>query len=228
LPIVLIGLWALSRRRWIIPAGAVASLAALLGVPALFYPWSLDGWLGVVFGGQATSQVQVSASVWGVAYQWFGGTSLWLPLAGLITVAGLLFLVPHWWRDLKDKTSAVPLSLPLTLCTGLIISPYMLGYEHVLLLFPALVILAWAGLPGEQATPQAERSARLWRVAVFTWLGLLPFIVWVAQVTLDREYPAILQSATMLIICWKAGRLKVGKLGNPTLPAFQPSNLPTN
>ena len=229
LPIVLIGLWAIARRRWAIPVAAVISYVLLIVVPNLFYSWSLSDWLGVVFGGQATSQVQVSASVWGVAYQWFGG-SLWMPLALLLTVVGLLFLVPHWWRDLKDRTSPVPLSLPLTLCVGLVISPYMLGYEHVLLLFPALVILAWAGLPGEQATPEAERSARLWREAVFTWLALLPFIVLAAQAVTDREYPAILQSATMLIMCWKVGRfegLNFGRSSTASLRTLEPANVQT-
>jgi hypothetical protein len=188
----------LSRRRWIIPAAASAALAALLLVPNLFYPWSLSDWLSIVFGGQASSQVEVSASVWGVSFQWFGDSPVWRPLAAFLTLAGLLLLVPAWRRDFKDKVSYIPVSLLLTLCINSVISPYMLGYEHVVLLLPALVFLAWAGLPGEQTTPEAASKARMWRLGIFTWMGLLPFIVVAAQAVLDREYPAILQSASLL------------------------------
>ena len=194
----------------------------MLLAPNLFYPWSLDDWLSIVFGRQATSQVQVSASVWGVSYQWLGSSLVWMPLAALLSLAGLLLLVPAWRRDLRDKASYVPLSLLLTLCVNSVISPYMLGYEHVILLFPALVLLAWAGLPNSVQSPvpvgavgeppvqsqdESKRTLdptkwRLWRLAIFTWIGLLPFIVVALQAVLDREYPAILQSASMLGMVW--------------------------
>jgi hypothetical protein len=209
LAVLLVALWALSRRRWVIPAAAAVGLAALLLVPALFYPWSLGDWFSVAFGGQASSQVQVSASVWGLSYQWLqnsGGTPIWLPVAALLSLAGLLLLVPMWRRDLRDKVSYVPLSLLVTLCINSVISPYMLGYEHVVLLLPALVFLSYAGLPGEHATPEAASSARLWRLGIFTWLGLLPFIVVALQAVLEREYPAILQSASLLVLTLFMGK----------------------
>src|SRR5207302_5584277 len=129
LPVLLILLWALSRRRLAIPISAAVSLALLLLVPALLYPGSLASWLNVVFGsrGQAYSQVGVSASVWGVSYQWLGDGTLWVAVAGFLTIVGLLLLLPWWRRDLRDRTSPVPLALPLTLCMNSVISPYMLG-----------------------------------------------------------------------------------------------------
>ena len=38
LPVLLLGLWAFSRRRWAIPVSALASLGALLVLPLIFYP----------------------------------------------------------------------------------------------------------------------------------------------------------------------------------------------
>jgi glycosyl transferase family 87 len=233
LAVLLIAVWAVSRRRWTIPVAACAATAILLLVPNLFYPWSLGDWLGIVFGGQATSQVSVSASVWGVSYQWLGSSPVWMPVAVLGSLAGLLVLVPVWRRDLRNKVSYVPEGLLLTLCINSVISPYMLGYEHVVLLFPALVFLAWAGLPSSVESPESKVQSqdegektldfglwtldsaqrRLWRLAIFVWIGLLPFIVVTVQAVLDREYPAILQSASLLAFAGLAWAMNGTKNG---------------
>jgi hypothetical protein len=201
LAVVLLFLWALVRKRYVIAMSAAASMVVLLGVPALFYDYSLSGWFDVLFGGksQATTQMRVSASVWGVSYQWLGwlGSVPWMVVAGALTLVGLLVLVPWWRRDLTDRTSAVPLSLALTLCINSVISPYMLGYEHVLLFFPALVLLAASGAPGGVSTPERNR----WPFAIYIWMAVLPFLVLALQATLDREYVHIAQSATMLALC---------------------------
>jgi hypothetical protein len=142
--------------------------------------------------------------VWGLSYQWLGGGVAWKLVAGALTLAGLALLVPRWWHDLKDRTSLVPLSLPLTICVNSVISPYMLGYEHVVLLLPALVYLACAGLPGDEASASTGRDRTLWRLAIFAWMGVLPWLVLAVQGVIDREYPAVAQSAAMLAICWVA------------------------
>jgi hypothetical protein len=204
LGVLLILVWALSRRRWAIPAAACGATAVLLLAPNLFYPWSLDDWLSIVFGRQATSQVQVSASVWGVSYQWLGGTPVWTWVALALTLAGLLLLVPSWKRDLRDIYAPAPLSLLLAVCVNSVISPYMLGYEHVLLLFPALVLLASVGLPSSGGSAQVARGNRLWRLSLYAWMAVLPLLIVVVQAVLEREYPAIAQSLSMLALCWVA------------------------
>lgn len=204
LPVLLIGVWALSRRRFAIPVSAAISLASLLLLPTLFYPNSLNDWLSVVSSGQASSQAQVSASVWGLSYQWLGAQSPWMLISIALTLLGVAALLPRWWRDLKDRTSPVPLSLPLTLCMNSVISPYMLGYEHVLLLFPALVLLAAAGLPNEPQPTSHAHSRKRWRMALYLWLAALPMLVVAVQAVLNKEYPAIAQSLPMLAICWLA------------------------
>jgi hypothetical protein len=201
LPVLLIGLWALARRRWAIPVAAILSLVSLLAVPLLFYPSSLGDWLGVVVRGQASSQAEVSASVWGLSYQWLHGVVPWVPVAVVLTLVGVAALVPGWWRDLTDRTSPVPLALPLTICMNSVISPYMLGYEQVLLLVPAMIMLAAAGLPDEQP----DANSRRWRLIVYGWLAILPFLIVVVQVYIDKEYPVVVQSAAMLAMCWFAG-----------------------
>ena len=208
LPVLLLGIWALSRRRFAIPLSAAVSLAALLVIPNLIYPWSLRDWFSVMAGGQAGSQAQVSASVWGVAYHWLGGGSTWIVVSVVLGAACIVAMLPRWWSDIKDRTSPVPLSLPLTLCINSVISPYMLGYEQVVLLVPALIFLAAAGLPGSQADPRKARDSMMWRLAIYSWLAVLPLVVVVAQAALGGlEYPAIAQSLAMLALCW-VGRLK--------------------
>lgn len=214
LPVVLIGLWALTRRRWGIPAGAGATLGLLLLGPVLIFPQSLAEWLGIVLGGQAQSQVTVSASVWGISYQWLGADSLWGLVAGGLTVLGLLLLIPWWRADFRDRASPIPRALPLTLCVNALISPYLLGYEHMLLLLPALLILA--AVSGQSDTdPLPAGVALRWRLLIYLWLAVLPLLIAVIQIRLAREYPAILQTATMLLFClmarfrWINGRLTI-------------------
>lgn len=199
LPVLLLGLWAISRRRWVIPGAAVSSLALLLLGPLVAFPSSLQSWISVVAGGQAGSQTSVSASVWGVSYQWLGGNPSWVWVALVLSLIGLVALVPHWRRDLLDRTAPVPISLALTLCINSVISPYMLGYEHVLLLFPALLMLAAAGLPDEQGGRQWTQ----WRMAVYGWMAALPFVLVAVQAGLGgKEYPVIVQSLSMLaLVC---------------------------
>jgi hypothetical protein len=120
---------------------------------------------------------------------------------------GVAALLPQWWRDLRDRVSPVPVALGLTICMNSVISPYMLGYEHVLLLLPAVVILAAAGLPGEERSTAEARDRRQWRMAIYTWMVVLPLLVVVVQSVLAREYPAVAHSVTMLALCW-VGKLK--------------------
>jgi hypothetical protein len=195
LVVLLLVLWAISRKRWVIPAWAAGSLAFLLLVPMVLYPSSLSDWLGILLRGQAGSQAYVSASVWGVTYQWFGESTLWVIAAGVLSLAGVAALLPHWRRDLLDRTSLVPVSLALTIVINSLISPYLLGYEHILLLFPAMLLLAAAGLPDEQP----GRNWKLWRAAIYIWLVALPFTIVAVQAGLDsKEYPVVVQTLTML------------------------------
>ncbi|MDQ5826385.1 MAG: DUF2029 domain-containing protein [Chloroflexota bacterium] len=204
LAVILVGLWAISRRRFAIPVSAVVSLAALLLVPLIAYPDSLGDFVRVVVGGQASSQASYSASVWGVSYAVLGDGGPWVAVSLVLSLLGVVLLLPRWWRDFKDSSSVVPLSLPLTLCVNSIISPYMLGYEHVLLLMPALVLLSGLGLPikGFESAQAQHTGRKLFRMSIFVWLLLLPLCVSLLHQSFAREYPLIIQSAVMLAICW--------------------------
>lgn len=221
LAVLLIVVWAITRKRWVIPLLATAVMALLLLLPLAGYPGSLGGWIGVVVGGQAASQVEVSASVWGVSYQLLSGLLPWEPVALALTIAGLVLLVPYWWWDLTDRSSPVPLSLPVTLCVNSIVSPYLLGYEHVVLLLPALVFLATAGLPGDRT----GSGARRWRMAIYAWIGALPYLILALQVVEDKEYVTVIQSATMLAICVVAQLGWSNRAAQAPQEAPQPSQL---
>jgi hypothetical protein len=201
LVVLLLAIWAITRRRFAITISGVVSLCALLLLPLLFYPSSLGDWLRVVFGGQAASQAEVSASVWGVSYHLLGDGSPWRLVALTLSILGVAALIPFWWRDLRDRTSPLPFSLLVTLCVNSVVSPYMLGYEHVLLLLPALVLIAAAGLPNEQREARPSKGKSL-RLAMYTWMAILPMLIVAIQGGLEKEWPAISQSLPMLMILW--------------------------
>ncbi|HET9496599.1 MAG TPA: glycosyltransferase 87 family protein [Chloroflexia bacterium] len=221
LAVLLVLAWAVVRRRWTIPIATVVAAALLLLLPLAAYPDSLGNWLAVVAGGQAASQMHVSASVWGVSYQVLGGVLPWQPVALALTVAGLVLLAPYWWWDMTDRTSPVPLALPVTLCVNSVVSPYLLQYEHLVLLLPALVFLAAAGLPDERP----ETGAKRWRAAMYTWMGVLPFLIVALQVVEDKEYVTVIQSATMLAICLVAQLRWSSGVDQAPVSAPQPSQL---
>lgn len=204
LAVILVSLWAISRRRFVIPLSAVVSLAALLLAPLIAHPASLGDFLQIVVGGQASSQAPVSASVWGVSYALLGEQGPWAAVSLGLSVLGVALLLPRWWRDFKDSSSAVPLSLPLTLCVNSVISPYMLGYEHTLLLMPALALLSGLALPVARSEPaHAEPVGRkLLRMGIFVWLLVLPLSIGILHQAVQGEYPLVIQSAVMLAICW--------------------------
>jgi hypothetical protein len=221
LAVLLVVVWAVVRRRWTIPVAAALAMLLLLVLPLLAYSDSLGNWLGILTGGQAASQMEESASVWGVAYALVGGVLPWQPIAFALSIAGLVLLAPYWWWDLSDRTSPVPLALPVTLCVNSVISPYLLQYEHEVLLLPALVFLAAAGLPNERP----ETGARRWRMAMYVWIAVLPFLIVALQVVENKEYVTIIQSATMLAICLVA-QLRWSTLNaQAPLEAPQPSRL---
>ena len=200
LVVLLLVAWAFARRRFAIPFTAALSLTALMLLPLIFYPASLGNWLKVVFGGQAASQTEVSASVWGVSYYLLGDGSPWKLVALLLSLIGLATLAPLWWRDLRDKASPLPFTVLVTLCINSVVSPYMLGYEHVLLLLPALVLIAAAGLPEGNTAPKGDK--KVLRVGMYIWMAVLPLLVVSIQGGLEKEWPAIAQSLPMLAILW--------------------------
>jgi fucose permease len=77
----------------------------------------------------------------------------------------------------------------------------MLGYEHVLLLFPAVLMLAAAGLPDEQP----GRGWKLWRMAIYGWMAALPFVIVAVQTAVgSKEYPVMAQALAMLALLYVA------------------------
>ena len=219
LAVLLVIAWAVVRRRWAIPAAAAVAMSLLLLLPLAGYPDSLSNWLSIVTGGQAASQMEVSASVWGVSYHLLGGLLPWQPIAFALSVAGLVLLAPYWWWDLSDRISPVPLALPVTLCVNSIVSPYLLQYEHEVLLLPALVFLASAGLPDERP----DAGARRWRVSIYAWMAVLPFLIVGLQVVEDKEYVTVIQSATILAICLVAQLKWTDRVAQAPVEAPQPS-----
>jgi hypothetical protein len=209
LAVVLLGLWALSQRRIVMALSAVVGLAAVQFLPLLLFPWSLEGWLRNLFGphAQATSQAQVSWSIWGLSYQVFGAHGPWRIVAGVVMVLCLCLLLPCWLRDLRDHSAPFPRSLPLTVCVNSVASPYLLGNEQVLLLFPALVLLSQVSGLHMSVAPVGKRASTAWRFIIYTWAFLISVPMTLVQDALQKDYPGITLSAVMLVLCLYANKI---------------------
>ncbi len=188
--IVLLG-WAVAAQ-WRKVTVALGAITALYLLPILFAPYSFTDWFNVSFLAQkqATRLIPASSSWWGLCWQMVRPLigDWWLLLAALLSLATLALLLNPLRRALAAR-DVMPV-LPLAIIVTLLITPYTIGYDQVILLLPAawLWLKLWAQ-PG---------LARILRLCLAVWLTLLPF--WQLSLVADtgRNYPRIIQTLALL------------------------------
>jgi len=155
---IALGLLLLVRKDWSGLGGLAAGGGALLVTSWIISPGWLFRWLRV--GVDKTTRVFGTPTLWGLSYELVGGT-LWTPVAaGVAILLSLLTLVLVFrWR--KEWLSA----LGLALCASLLVTPYMLAYDQILLLLPAVT----AAVYGQNRRPS--------KLAI--WLGIIVILPWV-------------------------------------------------
>ncbi len=185
--VILLG-W-LAARDWRKLVVALSSIATLYLVPAIFVPSAFSGWFSVNFVAQkqATRLAPASSSWWGLAYTWVG--AWWVPVAALLSLLTLALLwQPLQWAIKARDTSAV---LPLTIIVTLLVTPYTIGYDEVLLLLPFAHL--W------MLTQRSESgAARLLRYALLLWLTLLPLLQVQLVDLAQGNYVRIIQTLALL------------------------------
>ena len=112
----------------------------------------------------------------------------WLPLAALLSLATLALLLNPLRRALATH-DVIPV-LPLAIIVTLLVTPYTIGYDQVILLLPAawLWLKLWAQVG----------LARILRLSLVVWLTILP--LWQLSLVADsgRNYPRIIQTLALL------------------------------
>jgi len=183
---LLVWLWG---RRWRPVLGFVLTGLLLNLAPLLLAPTALADWLKVSFSGQqqATRMAPVATSWWGTSYNLTGGG--WL-LAVVFSLLTLALLARPWWVAINSGRLAN--AMPLTVIVGLLITPYTLVYDQVLLLLP----FAWLWLATGATNP---RVAIYLRVSLLLWLTFLSVLL--GAFVEDRYgYRAVIQTASLLLL----------------------------
>ncbi len=179
-----------SRGAW----WALATAGLLHVAPTLVLRDAVTDWFRVNFlvQRQAFRIIPVSSSWWGVAYhcrEWLG--TGWWPMAAALCVMTVLPLKSVWGRvwNGEDWRHA----LPLTLIVTLLVTPYTIAYDQVLLLLPAIYL--WTQLL-VQDTPRAK----LLGIALLVWATVLPTALLFAMRVASNNYVKVWQTITLLIL----------------------------
>ena len=182
-------------RAW----SAAAATAALHLGPLAFFPHAVADWFSVNFlvQKQAYRLAPVSSSWWGAAYHgagWLG--SRWWVVAAILSVSTLLLLLRplrNVWRDGEWRSA-----LPLTVIVTLLVTPYTIAYDQVLLLLPAV----WLWM---RVVVAGNRQARLVGLALLVWSTLLPMLLLFAMEAVHSNYVKVTQTLGLLgLYYWTA------------------------
>ena len=129
----LVGVWLVWRREWRVAAGGLTAVGLMFFMSWLVLPgWFLD-WLDVR---GKTEYAIMMPTVWGIAHdlamEWWVVLGLLLAVSVTAVIGWLVFVRPVG----MDETAV----LSLAVVGSLIVTPYAWVYEHLLLLFPLIVI----------------------------------------------------------------------------------------
>lgn len=197
LPLATAGLLWLAQRRWSALVGLIGGGAALYGLPLLLAPRALADWLSIAVLGpeqQATLLMDVAPSIWGVGrfLGWPDAVSALLALAIVAAFAG------YGWRIRRRYGPAADADLlALSVVVGLLATPYLLGYDLIVLLLPAWRLL-------DHLFDAARRGRRIRFAAgaagLVLWSGALPLAALYLQLALRREMPQIAVTLGLLAL----------------------------
>ena len=194
----------LAAVQWRKVVAALVALALLYMGPMLVAPGSMVDWFSVTFlvQKQATRNTAASSSWWGLAYAWTGHWWVWV--AGALSLLTLALLIRPVQRAIAAKNVATV--LPLAIIVTLMITPYTLGYDQVLLLLPFAWL--WLRLQDDERT-----AARLLRYALLLWLTLLPLLQVELVDVVQSNYIRVIQTLALLGLYYAVTRLKANPTG---------------
>ncbi|HUS69415.1 MAG TPA: glycosyltransferase family 87 protein [Anaerolineae bacterium] len=130
----------LLRRRWSLLASFAITSVALFVTSWLLVPNWVAEWQGYV-AQSAMVRLRISPTIWGLSHSVavaFGRTDLWpgLGVGVLAALLGGLAYLLYVHRQVLVQAGSLEPVLSLVLIASLLIAPYMLSYDFVLLLLP--------------------------------------------------------------------------------------------
>jgi hypothetical protein len=137
--LVVLILWFLIRKSWRAVIGIGVSIGSLIAITTLLQPHWIGDWL-MIGTGKALATAGTTPTLWGLTAAilphptiWFW-TTLFLSIA--LMGAGFFLLIKV--RSERQLLVLTALLLPLSL----FVTPYLWAYDHILLLIPAVVLVA--------------------------------------------------------------------------------------
>jgi hypothetical protein len=132
-------LWLLMRKSWEGVLGIGVTIGSLMAITILIQPgWITDWWsIGM---GKALSTAGTTPTLWGLSAAVLPNPTSWfwitLSLALLLVAVGLFLLVK------TDSVQKLLVLLAILLPISIFVTPYLWAYDHILLLIPAVILVA--------------------------------------------------------------------------------------
>lgn len=145
------------QRRWSFLAAFATTVGALFVSSWLLVPHWIGAWQAHV-GRSAALRLTLSPTIWGASHSValaFRREDL-CPVVGIAALGillGILTFALFSRRKVMAKTDALRTSLSLSMLVSLLVAPYILSYDYVLLLLPISTCLWMAHLHDQQIRP---------------------------------------------------------------------------
>jgi hypothetical protein len=133
------------QRRWPFVVAFTITATALFASSWLLVPHWIEAWQAYV-GGSTTLRLSISPTLWGASHSVAVATyreDLWpvLGIASLAALLGILTCALLARRRIVARSGSLPAGLSLSILASLLIAPYVLSYDFVLLLLPVSTCL---------------------------------------------------------------------------------------
>jgi hypothetical protein len=200
---LLVAYWALGKRSLVF--GFATSMGLLVVASYLLDPAWVRAWQSYLARG-ADVRLSISPTVWGLSQ----GLAVLVGHGGLASVAGVLvslillgvtayLLWVSRYSLTGDARAALPLST--TVIASLLVAPYVLSYDFVVLLFPSITCL-WL----TQWSSRAHRTT-LVALLLFCVLGL-PWVLLALSAKTGQETSSVVLPLSLLGLLLAADRSK--------------------
>jgi hypothetical protein len=137
--LVVLTLWFLIQKSWRAVLGMGISIASLIGITILLQPPWIRDWL-MIGKGKALATAGTTPTLWGLSAAiiphpilWF-----WFTICLSLVLMGVGFFLLARTRPERKLLILTALLLPLSV----FVTPYLWAYDHILLLIPAVVLVA--------------------------------------------------------------------------------------
>jgi hypothetical protein len=203
------------QRRWSFLAAFATTVAALFVSSWLLVPHWIGAWQAYV-GRSATVRLYLSPTIWGASHSVAAALhreDLW-PIVGISALAALLGILASSLfarRTVMAESGTLPTNLSLSLLASLLIAPYVLSYDFVLLLLPICTCF-WI------AHPLAQPIRLVLVTSILGCAVILPWALLVVSLMSSQETASVVVPLLFFVILLAAEYGRIRTHGLPPLP----------